>query len=120
MDEQSGVLLEVVHRPNLNCLNQVQAHICILSMTLFLLVIRLLMKDDPELVTAVAGSLSPPDPTVPYNLTAPVEQLLRDKLHDPHDLSIEVEQLVFKHLNIEQGFFVEAGAGEGRECNILY
>ena len=52
------------------------------------------------------------DTQTEYNLSKPIDELLEQQKNDPFDLSVEMNQEIFKG-QLEDGFFIEAGAFEG-------
>ena len=71
-------------------------------------------QTSPELARLVETSLlRAEDPPRPYNLTQSTEDILRNFPSRPDDLALEMEREYFKG-QIQQGFFVEAGAASGQ------
>ena len=68
---------------------------------------------DPQLVTLVQELLHPPS-TQQYNLTQTggLDTFYSLLAGDKEDLSLEMEETYLK--NVKNGFFIEAGASEGR------
>ena len=67
-----------------------------------------------ELARLVDKSLlRPQDPPRPYNFTQSTEDVLSSFPSRPDDLALEMEREYFKG-QIQQGFFVEAGAASGQ------
>ena len=67
---------------------------------------------DQELVAMVKDIMIEHDTQTEYNLSKPIDELLEQQKNDPFDLSVEMNQEIFKG-QLEDGFFIEAGAFEG-------
>ena len=69
-------------------------------------------RSDQELVAMVKDIMIKHDTQTEYNLSKPIDELLEKQKNDPFDLSVEMNEDIFRG-QLEDGFFIEAGAFEG-------
>ena len=84
------LIINMLLRPILNCYSQ----------------------DEELLVEMIKPMIQEPDYTKPYNLSTSLKNLLDLRKYENADLSLEMEEYYLK--NINNGFFIEAGAAEGK------
>ena len=75
-------------------------------------------QDEEFLVEMIKPMILEPDYNQPYNLSISLNNLLGLRKYENDDLSLEMEEFFLK--NVNNGFFIEAGAAEGIKCKRFF